>query len=160
MNHHAFRFTDTAAHPPSEAPRASLSAVAVTALKGYPAPTPMSSRNQAKAEDVRFRVLRLLEENPTASQREIAKALGISLGGVNYCLNALVEKGFVKMRNFQEAEDKRKYMYLLTPKGVAEKAALAGRFLARKMREYEALKAEIEAVREEMGLAARTGLHK
>ncbi len=110
----------------------------------------MSSRNRAKAEDVRFRVLRLLEENPTASQREIAKALGISLGGVNYCLNALVEKGFVKMRNFQEAEDKRKYMYLLTPKGVAEKAALTGRFLARKMREYEALKAEIEAVRAEM----------
>ncbi len=110
----------------------------------------MSSRNQAKAEDVRFRVLRLLEENPTASQREIAKALGISLGGVNYCLNALVEKGFVKMRNFQEAEDKRKYMYLLTPKGVAEKAALTGRFLARKMQEYEALKAEIEAVRSEM----------
>ena len=110
----------------------------------------MPDRNQAKAEDVRFRVLRLLEENPTASQREIAKALGISLGGVNYCLNALVEKGFVKMRNFQEAEDKRKYMYLLTPKGVAEKAALTGRFLARKMREYEALKAEIEAVREEM----------
>ena len=110
----------------------------------------MSSRNQAKAEDVRFRVLRLLEENPSASQREIAKALGISLGGVNYCLNALVEKGFVKMRNFHEAEDKRKYMYLLTPKGVAEKAALTGRFLARKMREYEALKAEIEAVRAEM----------
>ena len=111
----------------------------------------MSSKNQAKAEDVRFRVLRLLEENPTASQREIAKALGISLGGVNYCLNALIEKGFVKMRNFQGAEDKRKYMYLLTPKGVAEKAALTGRFLARKMREYEALKAEIEAVRKEMG---------
>jgi len=119
----------------------------------------MSSRNQAKAEDVRFRVLRLLEENPTASQREIAKALGISLGGVNYCLNALVEKGFVKMRNFQEAEDKRKYMYLLTPKGVAEKAALTGRFLARKMREYEALKAEIEAVRAEVeaGRLKRTG---
>ena len=110
----------------------------------------MSSRNQTKAEDVRFRVLRLLEKNPTASQREIAKALGISLGGVNYCLNALVEKGFVKMRNFREAEDKRKYMYLLTPKGVAEKTALTGRFLARKMREYEALKAEIEAVRRDL----------
>ena len=115
----------------------------------------MRSRNQAKAEDVRFRVLRLLEENPTASQREIAKALGISLGGVNYCLNALVEKGFVKMRNFQEAEDKRKYMYLLTPKGVAEKAALTGRFLARKMREYEALKAEIEAVKQELHAARK-----
>ena len=115
----------------------------------------MSSRNQAKAEDIRFRVLRLLEENPTASQREIAKALGISLGGVNYCLSALVDKGFVKMRNFQEAEDKRKYMYLLTPKGVAEKAALTGRFLARKMREYEALKAEIEAVRAEITVPSK-----
>ncbi len=110
----------------------------------------MSSRNQVKAEDVRFRVLRLLEENPTASQREIAKKLGISLGGVNYCMSALVEKGFVKMRNFQDAEDKRKYVYLLTPKGVAEKAALTGRFLARKMREYEALKAEIEAVKRDL----------
>lgn len=110
----------------------------------------MSDRNQAKAEDIRFRVLRLLGENPTASQREIAKALGISLGGVNYCLNALVEKGFVKMRNFQEAEEKRRYLYLLTPKGVAEKAALTGRFLARKMREYEALKAEIEAVERDL----------
>ena len=111
----------------------------------------MPSKAQIKAEDVRFRVLRLLQENPTASQREIAEALGISLGGVNYCLNALVEKGFVKMRNFREAEDKRKYVYLLTPKGVAEKAALTGRFLARKMQEYEALKAEIEAVRAEVG---------
>jgi EPS-associated MarR family transcriptional regulator len=110
----------------------------------------MSSRNQAKADDVRFRVLRLLEENPTASQREIAKALGISLGGVNYCLNALVEMGFVKIRNFQKAEDKRKYVYLLTPKGITKKTALTGRFLARKMREIEALKAEIAAVRADM----------
>ena len=110
----------------------------------------MPRKNQAKAEDTHFRVLRLLQKNPTSSQRDIAKALGLSLGGVNYCLSALVEKGFVKMRNFREAEDKRKYVYLLTPKGIAEKTALTGRFLARKMREYEALKAEIEAVRAEM----------
>ncbi|NOX41802.1 MAG: MarR family EPS-associated transcriptional regulator, partial [Alphaproteobacteria bacterium] len=84
------------------------------------------------------------------SQRDIASELGVSLGGINYCLNALVEKGYVKMRNFHESNDKRKYVYLLTPKGIAEKTALTGRFLARKMREYEALKAEIEAVREEM----------
>ena len=109
----------------------------------------MPRKNQAKIEDTHFRVLRLLQENPTSSQRDIAKALGLSLGGVNYCLNALVDKGFVKMRNFREAEDKRKYMYLLTPKGIAEKTALTGRFLARKMLEYEALKAEIETVQEE-----------
>jgi EPS-associated MarR family transcriptional regulator len=94
--------------------------------------------------------LRLLQENPQASQRDIAKALGISLGGVNYCLSALVEKGQIKMRIFQEAKDKRKYVYLLTPKGIVEKTALTGRFLQRKLREYEALKAEIEAVQAEM----------
>jgi len=110
---------------------------------------PLSNRKKQKAEDIRFRVLRLLQENPTCSQRDIAKTLGLSLGGVNYCLNALVEKGHIKMRNFQEANDKRRYVYLLTPKGIAEKTALTGRFLQRKMREYEALKAEIESIQDE-----------
>ena len=114
----------------------------------------MSNKNEIRAEDVRFRVLRSVQESPQASQRDIAKSLGISLGGVNCCLNALVEKGFVKMRNFQEANDKRKYVYLLAPKGIAEKTALTGRFLARKMREYEALKVEIETVQEELELSA------
>jgi len=116
----------------------------------------MANRNQIKAEDVRFRILRLLQENPSASQRDIAKALDLSLGGINYCLIALVEKGHIKMQNFQASNDKRKYVYLLTPKGIAEKTALTGRFLARKMREYEALKAEIEAVQEEMDSGADT----
>ena len=111
---------------------------------------PLSNIMKQRAEDIRFRVLRLLQENPTSSQRDIARALGLSLGGVNYCLNALVEKGHIKMRNFQEANDKRKYVYLLTPKGIAEKTALTGRFLQRKMREYETLKAEIEAIQEEV----------
>jgi EPS-associated MarR family transcriptional regulator len=113
----------------------------------------MSNKNQIRAEDVRFRVLRLLQDDPQANQRDIAKALGLSLGGVNYCLNALVEKGHIKMRNFQGSNDKRKYMYLLTPKGIADKTALTGRFLARKIREYEALEAEIEAVRKEVAVA-------
>ncbi|MCF6273984.1 MAG: MarR family EPS-associated transcriptional regulator [Rhodobacteraceae bacterium] len=113
----------------------------------------MSNKNQIRAEDARFRVLRLLQKSPASSQRDIAKNLGLSLGGVNYCLNALVEKGHIKMRNFQESNDKRKYAYLLTPKGIAEKTALTGRFLARKMQEYEALKAEIEAVQEEFAPA-------
>lgn len=112
----------------------------------------MPNKNQIKAEDIRFRVLYLLQKNPTSSQRDIAKALGISLGGVNYCLNALIEKGHVKMRKFQEANDKRKFVYLLTPKGIAQKTALTGRFLARKMLEYEALQAEIEAIQEELEL--------
>jgi len=110
----------------------------------------MSDKIQQHQEDIRFRVLRLLQVDPNYSQRDIAKALGISLGGVNYCLNALVEKGHVKMRNFQESNNKQKYAYLLTPKGIAEKTALTGRFLARKMREYEALKAEIEEVQREL----------
>jgi EPS-associated MarR family transcriptional regulator len=117
----------------------------------------MANRNQIRTEDIRFRVLRLLQENPNASQRDIAKALDLSLGGINYCLMALVEKGHIKMRNFQEANDKRKYVYLLTPKGIAEKTALTGRFLQRKMREYEALKAEIEAIQAEMELGAKEG---
>lgn len=110
----------------------------------------MPRKSQIKAEDLRFRVLRILQDNPEASQREIAKSLGLSLGGVNYCLSALVEKGHVKMGNFRGSDDKRKYVYLLTPKGIAEKSALTGRFLKRKMREYENLKAEIEAVQAEM----------
>ncbi|OOY11990.1 MarR family EPS-associated transcriptional regulator [Thioclava marina] len=100
-------------------------------------------------EDVRFRVLRLLEENPELSQRELAEAVGVSTGSANYVLKALVEKGFVKLGNFKAAEDKRRYAYLLTPKGVAEKAAITQRFLSRKMVEFEALKAEIEALRSE-----------
>ena len=116
----------------------------------------MSNKNQIRAEDVRFRVLRLLQENPAISQRDIAKFLGLSLGGANYCLSALIKKGHIKMRNFQEYNDKRKYVYLLTPKGIAEKTALTGRFLQRKMREYEALKAEIESVRKDMELGTRS----
>ncbi len=107
-------------------------------------------KSQIRAEDIRFRVLRFLEGSPASSQRDIAKTLGISLGGVNYCLNALIEKGHIKMRNFRKSNDKRKYVYFLTSKGIAEKAALTGRFLARKMREYEALRAEIDEVQAEL----------
>ena len=97
-------------------------------------------------EDARFRVLRLIEERPDLSQRQIADELGISLGSVNYCLKGLVEKGMVKIRNFRSSRNKMGYAYLLTPRGVAEKSALTSAFLARRMREYEALKAEIAAV--------------
>ena len=90
--------------------------------------------------------MRVIEINPTYSQRDIAKSLGMSLGGVNYCLNALIKVGFVKVKNFRASDNKVRYAYILTPKGAAEKAALTGAFLQRKVREYEALKAEIEAL--------------
>lgn len=106
-------------------------------------------RVEENREDVRFRVLRFLEENPDCSQRDIARQLGVSLGAVNYCLNALVEKGHVKVSNFRAADNKLRYAYLLTPKGISEKALLTSRFLRRKLREYEALKREIEALQDE-----------
>lgn len=92
--------------------------------------------------------MRLIEVNPSVSQREIARSLGISLGAVNYCLSALIDVGFVKVRNFRASNNKRRYAYIQTPKGAAEKAALTADFLQRKVREYEALKAEIESLRE------------
>lgn len=114
----------------------------------------MAGQRSKAQEDVRFRVLRLLRENPEMSQRDIASAVGISVGGVHYCLNALIDKGFVKLGNFSAAQDKRRYAYILTPKGLSEKAALTSRFLKRKMEEYEALKEEIDTLQNEMELGA------
>ena len=100
-------------------------------------------------DDTRFRLLRLLEDQPDLSQREISKELGLSLGAVNYVLRALVEKGQVKVRNFRASDNKLRYAYVLTPRGIETRARLAGGFLKRKLAEYEALKAEIEALRRE-----------
>lgn len=91
--------------------------------------------------------MRILEDNPDLTQRELAEMLGMSVGGLNYCLKALIDKGFVKMGNFQKSKNKFKYVYLLTPQGIAEKVALTSQFLKRKMEEYEALKVEIEALK-------------
>ncbi len=104
------------------------------------------SRLRPAQADARFRVMRLLEENPQMSQRELADAVGISVGAVHYMLRALVEKGFVKFGNFSSASDKRRYAYVLTPKGLREKAELTRSFLARKHAEYDALRAEIAAL--------------
>ena len=101
--------------------------------------------------NLRFQVLRLLEQQPHLTQRQIAEKLGISLGGVNYCLRALVEKGFVKIQNFKGNSNKVRYAYLLTPQGIYEKSKLTADFLMRKYREYEALKIEIEELSKEMG---------
>ena len=100
-------------------------------------------------EDTRFRVLRALQDNPRLTQRELSERLGVSLGATNFVLRALMDKGAVKMRNFRGNTRKLSYAYILTPRGLAEKAALTARFLARKQKEYESLKAEIEAVRGE-----------
>ena len=85
------------------------------------------------------------------AMQELADKLGMSVGGLNYCLNALIDKGFVKMANFSKSKNKFKYVYLLTPQGIAEKVALTSRFLKRKMEEYDALKVEIEALKAEVG---------
>ena len=111
----------------------------------------MTGRQSRLKEDTRFRVLRLLEENPEISQRELADAVGISTGSAHYLLSALVERGLVKLGNFSASKDKRRYAYILTPKGMAEKAAITGRFLARKLEEYEALKREIAELESEVG---------
>ena len=102
-------------------------------------------------EDTHFRLLRLLEARPDMSQRDLARELGTSLGKINYCLNALIDRGLVKARNFRNSRNKLGYAYLLTPRGIDRKATIAVQFLKRKMAEYETLKAEIEQLQREVG---------
>ena len=101
-------------------------------------------------DELRLRVLRALEANPELSQRQLAAELGVSLGGVNYALKALIESGFVKADNFRKSGTKVAYLYVLTPKGIAEKSSLATAFLGRKLEEYEVLRQEIEALKGEV----------
>jgi EPS-associated MarR family transcriptional regulator len=108
-------------------------------------------------DEYRYRILKLLAADPHASQRRIADELGISLGRVNFCLQALIEKGLVKVNNFRSSTNKRAYLYLLTPKGIEEKAVVTARFLRRKLDEYEALKRELEELQREAGKAAQLG---
>ena len=116
----------------------------------------MASRRSTLQEDIHFRILRLLEANPDWTQRELAQALGISNGSAHYAIGALVSKGLVKFRNFRSAPNKRRYAYVLTPKGIAEKSALTRRFLARKIAEYESLKSEIETLTEDLASRRKT----
>jgi MarR family transcriptional regulator, temperature-dependent positive regulator of motility len=99
--------------------------------------------------DVHYKLMRLLEANPEMSQRDLARELGISLGKANYCVQALIRKGWIKATNFTNSQNKAAYMYLLTPRGLEEKASLTVEFLQAKMREYEALRAEIKQMRRE-----------
>ena len=102
-------------------------------------------------DELRLRVLRALEANPELSQRQLAAELGVSLGGINYAVKALIERGFVKADNFKKSGSKVAYLYVLTPKGVAEKVSLATAFLGRKLEEYEVLSREIDALKGEVG---------
>ena len=106
-------------------------------------------------EDTHFRVLRVVQEKPHITQRELALRLGVSLGATNFVLRALLDKGAIKVRNFRGSTQKASYAYVLTPRGLAEKATLTARFLMRKREEYEALRAEIEAVGREFDQAIR-----
>jgi EPS-associated MarR family transcriptional regulator len=101
-------------------------------------------------DEARYRLLKLLEENPELSQRELARALDISLGKANYCVRALVDRGWVKMVNFSRSDNKTAYFYRLTPTGIREKARAARRFLNSKVAEHERITAEIETLRAEL----------
>mgnify|MGYP001985399809 CR=1 FL=1 len=112
----------------------------------------MASQREQKQEETRLRVMRLLDQNPSISTREIARRVGISNGAAYYCVTALVDKGFVKLKNFTQSKTKANYIYELTPRGIRTKAALTVSFLERKRYEYEDLKAEIERLESELGV--------
>ena len=107
----------------------------------------MSSRQKNLQEDTEFRVLRMLEARPDATQRDLAENAGISVGALNYCLKALIAKGMVKMQNFSESRNKFGYVYVLTPDGLSHRATLTQAFLKRKLAEYAALQLEIESLK-------------
>lgn len=101
-------------------------------------------------DEYRYKILKMVESNPAISQRELANQLGVSLGKVNFCLKALIDKGLLKASNFRNNKNKLAYMYLLTPSGIEEKASITMRFLKIKMQEYEILKREIENLKSEI----------
>ena len=101
-------------------------------------------------QEAHFRVLRLIERNPQINQRDLSAASGVSLGKTNYCINALLGIGLIKVQNFKKNKRKLAYAYLLTPAGIAQKATLTRRFLNLKIEEFDALKAEIEQLKQEV----------
>lgn len=103
-------------------------------------------------EESHYKLLKLLESNPEASQRELASELGVSLGKVNYCLKALIDKGHVKAENFRNSSNKSAYLYVLTPRGIKARARITARYLQRKVEEYDALRNEIDELRAEVKL--------
>lgn len=110
----------------------------------------MKREPQFPEEELQLRILRILDARPDASQREVAEALGISLGRINFCIRALIDKGWVKARTFKNSRQKSAYLYLLTPTGVRQKGRLAYRFLQRKLKEFDELQIEIQRLRLEI----------
>lgn len=102
-------------------------------------------------DEYRYKILKILEANPEISQRQLARELGVSLGRVNFCLNALIKVGLLKASNFRNSHNKLAYMYLLTPKGIEEKSNITVAFLKIKMQEHEALESQINRLRQEVG---------
>ena len=111
----------------------------------------MASRRDERQQETHFMIMRLLDEDPSISTREIAKQVGISNGAAHYCVTALIEKGFVKLKNFTQSKTKANYIYELTPFGIRAKAALTVQFLERKRDEFIDLKKEIERLESELG---------
>ena len=135
-------------HPVSNKPP--LPRLLTVTQHGGSVPKPhMPTLRSRQQEDTTYRVLRLLQANPDITQREIAQQLGMSTSGLNYCLKALIDKGLVKMQNFSQSKNKFGYIYVLTPQGIAQKALLTGRFLQRKLQEYERLQEEISQLQAE-----------
>jgi EPS-associated MarR family transcriptional regulator len=112
----------------------------------------MASRRKEHQEDAKLRVFRIISSNPQLTSREIAQKVGISNGSAYYLLTSLIDKGFIKLANFRENPQKRKYSYLLTPKGIREKSLITSKFLERKKYEYKQLKIEIAELERDAGL--------
>lgn len=108
-------------------------------------------------DEVTYKLLKLIEKEHRLSQREIARKMGVSLGKTNYCLKALLDKGHIKIRNFYSNKKKSAYIYFLTPKGIEEKAEVTYRFLQRKLKEYDSIKAEIESLKSEASIKENLG---
>ena len=115
----------------------------------------MASQQKERREEVRFRVMRLISSKAEVSSRQVADAVGISNGSAYYILTALVDKGFVKLRNFKKNPRKGNYTHILTPKGIREKSLLTHHFIKRKRQEFENLRAEIEVLEDEVGFSIR-----
>ena len=115
----------------------------------------MASTREERKQETHFKVMQLIEKNPSITTRGIANKVGISNGAAYYCINALVEKGFVKLGNFANSKSKAKYLYKLTPRGISAKATLTVKFLERKRLEYHDLRDEIKRLEHEVGLEAK-----
>ena len=120
----------------------------------------MASQREQQQEETRLKVMRLLNENPSSSTREIARRVGISNGAAYYCVSALIEKGLLKLKNFARAKKKANYFYELTPRGIKAKAIITLHFLERKRKEFNDLKLEIELIENELHLKKLEGEEK